>query len=398
MRLRGLAWPLASYVAAGVNKVALLGYQLALGGLGGPEGLGAHATVVAVAGLAGGVLHAGLPDWALYRAAEAKAEGRALPAALGSGHGLFLASAALAYVGVGVGLGALVPTGTRAYAGAVLVGLFLPHLSAFSSSTLRGLGAPRREALATLWSAVALGVAALTASSLAQLGVGFVVAGGCLSAPLGWGLRDGAMRPRLEGAAPVLGRLREGLPYLALGLGWMALWTADTLVTRAVGATADVGLLAASVMVLHGGLYGSSLFGALLVHRVRGGAPGARLALVGLGPLLALVGVVASWGLHGLLARRFGVDEAALRGVLGVASALAPVGYTATLWMPVAIGLEPRRVRLALAGGLLAAAVVGAAVGGRGATGGLWAMGAGQAVVLAVLGPLVLRGGRPGTT
>lgn len=389
---RAVTWPVALWLAVGLNKVALLGYQLALGQLGGPAGLGAHATVVATAGLWGGLLHAGLPDWAMYRAAEARAGAKGLSPVMGGGHALFLVSAVLAYAGVAAALPWLVPdAGVQGYGALVVAGLFLPHLSAYTLSTLRGLGEPRREALATFAGAVTLGVGALAATSTRQLGLAFVLAGGCLLAPLGFSLRDEALRARFADVRRVVAWLKEGLPYLALGLGWMVLWSSDTFVTRAFSSTEEVGLLAATVMILHGGLYGSSLFGSLLIHRVRAGRPGVRALLLGLGPALAALATAASWVLHGLLARRFGIDEEVLRRVLLVASCLSPVGYTATLWMPVAIGLSPGRVRRALVGGVLVAAVTGVALSRHGAVGGLVAMAAGQALVLALVGPVVLR-------
>lgn len=384
-------WSLALWMALGLNKLALFVYTLALGRLGGEGALGAHASLVTSAGLAGGLLHAGLPDWALYRAAGARAEGRDPPDALRTGHALFLTSAAAAYAGVAACLPLLLPDPAhRAYGTAVVLGLFLAHLSAFALSSFRGRGEPRPEALATFAAAVALAAGALVATTPLQLGAAFVASGTCLALPFAASLRSGATRP--QGAALTRGAacVREALPYLALGLGWQLLWATDVLMTRATSGNAEVGLLAAAMLVLRGGLYGASLFGALLLHRVREGERAVRPLLLGLGPVLAGLAVAVAWAFHGLLAHHFSIPAGALRPVLAAGSLAAPVAYTATLWMPVAMGLAPARVTRALAAGVAVALPLGVALRDQGAVGGVVALCAGQGVLLALLGPLVL--------
>ncbi len=391
MRAGTAKGPLALWVALGLNKLALFAYTLSLGRLGGEATLGAHASLVTTAGLAGGLLHGGLPDWALYRAAETRAAGEAPPGALRDGHALFLASAVVAYAGVAASLPLLAPVPShRAYGGLVVLGLLLAHLSAFALSTWRGRGEPRPEALATLSAAGALAAGALAARTPLQLGAAFALSGACLALPFAASLRSGSTRPRPVDPAAAAACAREALPYLALGLGWQLLWATDTLVTRATSGNAEVGLLAAALLVLRGGLYGASLFGGLLVHRVQAGETAARPLLLGLGPALAAVGVAVSWALHGVLAHHFGIAAEALRPVLAAASLAAPVAYTATLWMPVAMGLAPARVTRALGVGVAVAFPVGMALRDLGAVGGIAALCAGQGVLLATLAPVVL--------
>lgn len=422
MKAKAGFWPIVLWIALGVQKVAGLAVVVALGRIGGTESLGVHASLATVCGLAGALLHLGLPDWVMYRAADARSrrarvDGESLDDVLGArggelggGHGIFLISAVLAYGGCVGAVPWLVETrALRPFALLVIASLFLPHLSAYSLSTLRGLAAPKLEALGQLGSAVLLtavvggalsnlvtGGEPLLARSpggaLAGLGAGLTIAAVPMLLPFFWGARSRELGPRFGELSRLPHYAAHSLPYVALSILWMVLWAADVIAARTWSSSAEVGLLRTAVLVIHGGLFGAALFGTLLIHRVKAGAPGSRAAVIGLGAALAIPAVAVSWLAAPFLAEHFGTDVGALRAVMLVATFTAPLSYTATLWMPIAIAQDAGRVRAALVVALAVAAAVAFLTRSLGARGALVTLAAGQAVMLFATMKLVLAG------
>jgi hypothetical protein len=277
----------------------------------------------------------------------------------------------------------------------VVVGLFLPHLSAFALSAFRGRGDPRFEAVGQLLASVVVGVpvglvaAQVVSLTLNQVGCVVVAGSALLLAPLLGSLRDPALRPRLAPVTQWPSLVRESVPYVTLTVLSMLVWTSEVWVTRWGSRVAELGVLRAAVIVTHGGLFGATVFGALLIHRVKSGAPAARRLAVVLGPALAALAMVGAFFSAPAVCSVVGVSEAQLRPVLGVALLTAPVSYVATLWLPIGIALSARRARAVLLVALPVVTVVGFFLRDLGARGGLWALALGQLVVVLGLGRLL---------
>lgn len=402
-------WPLVAWGALGLQKAVTLGASIAVGRVGGPEALGAHTVVATACGLLGAALHLGLPDWAQYNAADARASGRPLTATHAGAHACFLASAALAYGLVALAVPWLVESpALRGFGWLVVLSLFFPHLSAFALATWRGLGEPRAEALGLLLSGVTLfavvgvvlaplvGVEALGAISPLMLGLGLAVAGAGMLLPLALSLRREGLAPHFSALRSWPTYVRQSLPYVVLTVLSMLVWTGDVWATKWSSPVAELGRLRAGVIITHGGLFGATLFGALLVHRLKSGEAGARRLAVVVGPALAAIAVGLAWATAPLVASSMSLEPGALRPVLVATSLAAPVAYTATAWLPLAIGLDLGRARLGCLVALAVMVPVALLSRSLGAIGGVLTLAAGQLAFGALVGPVVLR--RAGST
>jgi hypothetical protein len=124
---------------------------------------------------------------------------------------------------------------------------------------------------------------------------------------------------------------------------------------------------------------------------VKAGEPAARRWAVLVGPLLALVAIALAWLTAPLVASSMGFEAEALRPVLVAASLATPLSYTATAWLPLAIGLDLAAARRACLGALVLMAPVGWLAARWGAVGGVLTLAVGQALFCALVAPLVLR-------
>jgi O-antigen/teichoic acid export membrane protein len=386
----GLAFgTFALWASLVIHRVGTLVFSFRLGRLAGAEGVGVLSSVISVAWVVGAVAGLGLPDRAIFLAAEAKGKGSPLPPFTKAVHTWFLLFTLLFHAMLLIGAARVGDAPSQAgFARWVVVGAMIQSCSAFTLGLRRGQGRPLYEACGNAIGGLGFLAIGLLATSMALLDFAWVFGSASLLVLALWAwLFEGDMRPAFRDWGRPGEALKQGLPYLGLGAGAWFLGNTDILMARVACSAVDVGQLQVATTVVRSASLFPWILATLVLHRLerrwsRGeGGNGAILCVAGV--LLGTVVAVAGYFVLPWLARGYDVPLEPLLSPGHVSLAAAPVFYGAVSLLPV---LAARNLAKTLAiaglGVLVAVATAFFTVPAWGITGTLLATTSGQIVVL----------------
>ena len=322
-------------LAVGTHKAGVLFYGFCLGRWGGTAPLGVMAVVLAWGWVLGTFAGAGLPDRVLV---EAATRGSTREGHRGA-QGTFLLLQASATGLLWLVAPWLATPDLSAFARMLALGAGLQGFGAVVFSARRGRAMPRAEVWSTAAAGLVLVLAGMEAGDAQAFGLVWLAAGACFAlgaAVVAMG--DLRLWPSLESAGR---EMRQGLPYLAAGLGSFLLGNGDLLAGRFfLGSAAALGELQVGTLLVRSAATAPWILATLALHRweAEGRSPWFRQA--GIGLLFSLPIVMLGRMLVPLVGWGFALDPEVFSDEMHLSLALSPLLFALLSVVPASMAQQ----------------------------------------------------------